>query len=158
MTIPKKEDLMAKNRDGEDELMPIRRELETLSNLSKEIIGLDVDEAFEIEFIPVTKGEINELVNEAQRQEDELDDNEETTEVEKEFIMEKVTKPELEEDMKLWDVGDFDIACLTCIMAESQSIDQNEFRETLMEAAQKEALNQVDEEGSFQGDTEQEED
>ncbi len=147
---------MTKNRDGNDQLMPIRRELETISNLSKEIIGLDVDEAFEIEFIPVTKGEINELISKAQRQEEELDDAEETTEVEKQFIIDRVKKPELEEDMKLWEVGDFDVAALTCIMAESQSIGQEEFRENLMEAAKKQALKQQDDEDSFQGRSEQE--
>jgi len=153
MTIPSEDDLMLENRDGDDNLMPVQRELETVSKLTKEVVGLDPDEAFEIEFVPVTQGEIQELESKAKRQEDPENEDAEITPVEKEFVEDKLVKPDPESiPDKLYEVGDFQMAALTCIIAESQGADQREFRDTMEEAAQRVAQQRADELGaeSFQ--------
>lgn len=133
MTIPQKDELVHQ-RDGENELIPQVIELETLSKTAKRGMGFPEDEPVEFKIKPATQGELAELSEKAEQQEVEGSEDE-ITDVETNFVAERIIEPDLgPDDLEYLKNPEVSGAALIALISLSTGVAQDEVAENIQEA------------------------
>lgn len=150
MTIPNKDDIIHE-RDGDNELIPRKVELETLSDTAKRGMNIDPEDSVEFEIKPATQGELAELSEKAAVEEEDLEDESEMTNVETEFVAERILKPDVSpDDLEYLRNPEVAGAALVALISESTGVPQDEVQDNIQEAIEEDQDGQMRE--SFQED------
>ena len=156
MAIPQKDDIVHQ-RDGDNELIPRAVELKTISDSATEFLrekmGVPEDEPVEFKIKPATQGELAEL-SELADQEEVEGEEEEMTDVETEFVAERLIQPDLSaQDLEYIQNPEVAGGLMIALLSESTGTPQDEVAENIQEAIEKEA----EKSESFQEDSSEDE-
>lgn len=125
MTIPKK-DKLVHQRDDDNNLLPRKVELKTVTDSAKKFLGIDPEDPLEFKMVPATQGELMELQQNAEEQE-QSGSEDEVTGAEIEFVTERIVEPDLTpEDMEYAQTQEIMGASLIALISESTGVPQDD--------------------------------